>query len=217
VVTIFADVRVPTDAFLLGQSLMQRPELEVEIERLVPAESAIVPLFWVRPPDDAVATLRADPTVEALEELVRTPDSCLYAARWQPAAEGLVRTLVELDVVVVSGVGQDGTWSFRLQFPNRSSLQRFRRSCLEQHVQLELLELFNPQAPPEPTPLSSAEHDALATAYENGYWDVPRGTTQGELATLIGLSETALSHHLRNGVKQCVDRYLYGPGGYPFA
>jgi hypothetical protein len=39
----------------------------------------------------------------------------------------------------------------------------------------------------ETGPLSPEQQDALTTAHEEGYWDVPRGISQGELADPVGI------------------------------
>ncbi|ODR80521.1 hypothetical protein BG842_03430 [Haladaptatus sp. W1] len=70
--------------------------------------------------------------------------------------------------------------------------------------------------PPEKGPLTSEQKDTLATAYKNGYWNVPREITQQDLADLIGLSDGMLSRRLRQGVKIAVEQLLFGPSGKPF-
>jgi predicted DNA binding protein len=70
--------------------------------------------------------------------------------------------------------------------------------------------------PKEGGVLSSAEHDVLAVAYENGYFNTPREITQRELADLVGISENAVSKQLRTAIKLVVEEKLYGPGGEPY-
>jgi predicted DNA binding protein len=217
VVTIVTDIRVPATTFPLGRILQEYPEIELELERLVPTRNAVIPLFWVTSEDeDAVEeTLRGDPLVEEVKQLTRTPDRTLYAVNWSPEVDGLIRLLVDLSVDVLSAEGTANVWEFRLQFRNRTRLSQFRQACMEAGIALDLVQLYNPMMPAEKGPLSSGEHDILATAYENGYFDVPRQITQQELAALIGVGETAVSEELRTAVKLVVEKQLYGPGGQP--
>ena len=217
-VTTITDVRVPATAFPLGEVLEAHPDVEIELERLIPTRDEIVPLFWVEAGSEAAveASLREDPVVTDVVELTRTPGRVLYSVNWSPDVDALVRTFVDLGVDVLSAEGTAEAWEFRLQFRDRTDLKRFRRACRDQGIDMELVELYNPLMPAEKGPLTSAQHDVLATAYEQGYWDVPRKITQGELADLIGLSDDALSRHLREGVRTVVGELIFGPGGKPF-
>ena len=217
-VTIITDVRVPADQFPLGRILQAYPDVEIELERIVPTTEAIVPLFWVETESEEAVegTLRDDPLVEEFVRLTRTPDRTLYSVNWSPDIDALVRTLVTVGVDVLSAEGTADAWEFRLQFGDRTDLKRFRRACRENGIDLELLELFNPLMPPEKGPLTAEQKDVLATAYEQGYWEIPREVTQGELADFMGLSDDLLSSRLRAGVKLAVETVLHGPSGKPY-
>jgi len=158
-------------------------------------------------------TLHSDPLVEEVVQLTRASDRVLYSVNWSPDIEALVRMLITLGVDVLTAEGTADHWEFRLQFRERADLKRFRRACRDQGIDLELLELFNPLMPPEKGPLTAEQKDLLATACERGYWDVPRGTTQRELAEFIGIGESVLSRRLREGVKLVVESVIYGPRG----
>jgi hypothetical protein len=211
-VTTIIDVRVPADAFPLGRILQAYPEIEIELERLVPTKQAIIPLFWVasESEESVEATLREDPLVESLDELTRTPDRVLYQVNWSPDIDHLVGLLIDLSVEVLTAEGTANFWEFRLQFRNREQLARFRRIAQDHDVPLDLLRVYNPMVPPEEGPLTPEQTDALATAFENGYFDVPREISQRDLADLIGISDNALSQRLRRGVKTVVSEQLYG-------
>ena len=218
-VTTITDIRIPADQFPLGRILQSYPDVEIELERIVPTNEAIIPLFWVESENEAAVeeTLRADPLVEAVTPLTRTSDRTLYSVNWSPDVDALVRTLVTVGVDVLSADGTADHWAFRIQFRKRADLKRFRRACRERGIDVELLELYNPLMPPEKGPLTAEQKDALATAYENGYWDVPRGMTQQELAEFVGVDGSVLSRRLREGVKLAVGTVLYGPsGGKPY-
>lgn len=216
-VTTIIEVRIPAGQFPLGRILGEHPDVEIELERLVPVQETLMPLFWIDSGhEDAVEeTLRDDPLVETLDRLTRTPERVLYAVTWSPDVDGLVASLDANNVDVLGAEGTADAWTFRLQFRKRVDMKRFRQDCRDDGIDLELLEMYNPLMPPEKGPLTSAEHDVLATALEAGYWDVPRESSQSELADLIGLSDDILSRHLRSGVKTAVGVSLYGPAGGP--
>ncbi|HZD42474.1 MAG TPA: helix-turn-helix domain-containing protein, partial [Methanomicrobiales archaeon] len=180
----------------------------------VPMQENIIPLFWVdsESEPEVEETLREDPLVEELVVLTRTPDRILYSVNWSPEIDALVRAVVDLGVDILTGEGTANFWEFRLQFQNREQLSRFRRTCQDDDIPIELLRVYNPVMPPEEGPLTAEQKDALATAFENGYWSVPREVTQTELADLVGVSDNSMSQRLRRGVKIAVAELLYGTG-----
>ncbi|HZD42559.1 MAG TPA: helix-turn-helix domain-containing protein [Methanomicrobiales archaeon] len=213
-VTTITDIRVSADAFPLGRILRAYPDVELELERIIPTKEGIIPLFWVESDreKEVEETLREDPLVEDIVELTRTPERILYSVNWSPEIDALIRVMVDLGVDVLTGEGTANFWEFRLQFQNREQLAQFRRTCQDKDVPLELLRVYNPIMPPEEGPLTAEQKDALATAFENGYWAVPREISQGDLADLVGVSDNSMSQRLRRGVKVAVAELLYGTG-----
>jgi hypothetical protein len=49
--------------------------------------------------------------------------------------------------------------------------------------------------------LSEQQYEALRTAFEAGYFAIPREITLQELAARLGISDTAASHRLRRGLQ----------------
>ncbi|MFB6096988.1 MAG: helix-turn-helix domain-containing protein [Haloferacaceae archaeon] len=213
-VTTITDIRIRADQFPLGRIFREYPDIEIELERIVPTSREVIPLFWVATESEEAVeeTLKDDPLVEEIVQLTRTPDRILYSVNWSPDIDALVRTIVDLGVDVLTAEGTANFWEFRLQFTNREQLSQFRRACEGDNIDIELLRVYNPMVPPEQGPLSPEQADALSTAYENGYWDVPRGITQTELAELVGISDNSMSQRLRRGVKVAVAEMLYGTG-----
>lgn len=207
------DVRVPAEAFPLGRILREYPDVEIELERLVPTDQEVIPLFWIGSDREAevTETLRKDPLVERLDELTRTPDRVLLSVGWSPDIDALVGILVDLGVMVLTAEGTADFWEFRLQFGSRDQLSTFRRRCREQEIPVELLRVCNPTQPSRPATVTPEQRDALELAYEHGYWDVPRGATQGELADVVGISDNSMSQRLRRGVEVAVAELIYGP------
>ncbi|KYH24186.1 HTH DNA binding domain protein [Halalkalicoccus paucihalophilus] len=211
-VTTITDIRVPAHAFPLGRILQEYPDVEIELERLVPTQKEIIPLFWVESASEAAVerTLQEDPLVEELAQLTRTPERVLYSVTWSPDIDTLVKALVDLKVDVLSADGRADFWEFRLQFRDRAQLEQFRRICHEEGIPLDLLRLYNPMMPPEEGSLTAEQLDALKMAYEHGFWDIPRAINQTELANLIGISNNSMSQRLRRGIKVIVEESLYG-------
>ena len=211
-VNTITDIRVPAEQFPLGRILQEYPEVEIELERIVPTRDQIVPLFWVASESEQNVenTLREDPLVEEISQLTRTPDRILYSVNWSSEINSLVRSIIDFGIQVLTAEGTAKFWEFRFQFRDREQLGQFRRRCQNEDIQIELIRVYNPMMPPEEGPLTAEQADALSTAYENGYWDIPRGITQKELADLVGISDNSMSQRLRRGVKVVVGELMYG-------
>jgi len=48
--------------------------------------------------------------------------------------------------------------------------------------------------------LTEKQQELLAVAHEEGYFDVPRGISQDELADRLGVSKSAVSQRLRRAI-----------------
>lgn len=210
--TTITDIRVAADTFPLGRILQSYPDVEIELERLVPTDMGIIPLFWVTAENEAAVTetLRNDPLVDKVEMLMRTGGRLLLSVAWNPDTDELIRIFTDLGVTVLRAVGTAEFWEFRLQFTDREQLRRFRHRCREKSIPIELLRVYNPALSSGPALLTDDQREALETAYEYGYWDVPRVVTQAELATIVGISDNSMSQRLRRGVRVAVGQLLYG-------
>ncbi|WP_435158335.1 hypothetical protein [Haladaptatus sp. DFWS20] len=62
------DITVSANAFELGRLLEEVPGIQIELERIVPLQDSIIPLFWVsnadRDQDEITAILAASPLTE---------------------------------------------------------------------------------------------------------------------------------------------------------
>ncbi len=56
--------------------------------------------------------------------------------------------------------------------------------------------------------LTADQQVALETAHREGYFDVPRGISQAELADKLGISPSAMSQRIRRGMDQVVGSEL---------
>lgn len=215
--TTLTDIRVPADAFPLGRILQAYPEIEIELERMIPTHQGIIPLFWVESESEAAVeeTLADDPLVEELVELTRTPGRRLYSVTWSPNIDGLIRVIVDLSINVLHATGTATFWEFRFQFNHRDQLRQFQQDCLAKEIPLEVLRVYNPMIPSGEGSLTAEQKDALITAYEHGYWEIPRNINQQKLAALVGLSDNSLSQRLRRGTKIAVAELLFGQDGKP--
>lgn len=196
------DVTVPAESFELGRLLEQLPGVRIELEQLVPLQNSIIPLFWVSEGDPAEieSILRQSPLTEAVDYLADDGQRKLFRVTWNRAVDGLVKPLIDTNAKVLDAENVGDGWEFRIQFPSHDALSTFRDYCESEGVPLMLRRLYNPQYPSEGQALTKEQHEAILAAYEQGYFDVPRGTTVSELARRFDISDNAFSQRLRRGL-----------------
>lgn len=207
---VITDITVPAEQFALGRLFDEYPGIDIELERIVPLQTGVIPLFWVEHSDrDAIEeTLRADPLIEEAKFLTQMDGRYLFEIQWRPEIDSLVQPLINAHADVLRAEGTVDAWEFRLQFVSRDHLTDFREQCLENDVQIELRRLYNPNLPDEESTLTDEQFDIISTAHAHGYWNVPRGVTLGELANLTGISDNAASQRLRRGLDAIVGEFL---------
>jgi predicted DNA binding protein len=212
---VITDIRIPASQFALGRLFDSFPDIEVEIERLVPLRNGVIPLFWVDGADaeDVEAIIRADSMTDDVSLLSNVGGRHLFEVEWSPEIDAVIRPLVESGADVLRAQGSVDSWEFRLQFVDQVQLTDFRERCEANDIDIDLVALYNPTLPDARGKLTDKQHDIIATAYEEGYWEIPRGITLSELAETTGVSSNAASQRLRRGLNTLVAKTLYTPSG----
>ena len=207
---VITDIVVPAESFALGRLLSEHPNVEIELERMVPARDTVIPLFWVdgAEPDAVEGTLSSDAVVDDARILTETAGRALFEVHWSDEVNHLVQPIIETDARLLSGTGGAAEWTFRIQFGSKGELAEFRERCLDNGVHIRVRRLFDRTWPADQDPLTAAQKDAIVTAWENGYFEVPRGVTLEELASLIGISDNSASQRLRRGLSTLVGSTL---------
>lgn len=90
---------------------------------------------------------------------------------------------------------------YRAHVPTREALADYRRHCEERDLAFRLVGLYH-GAPVDGGSygLTDRQREVLRTAFDAGYFDVPRGTSLEELAADLDVSDQALSALLRRGL-----------------
>jgi len=191
---------------------LEEAPVRLEVERAVAADPDEPVLFvWAFDGDldDFEAAVRDDDTVEDVTLVADAGDRRLY--RVAVSDDGSV-TLYPVDdrleaspLSVTSSV--DGV-DARLRFPDRESLSEFQPRAENRGVDVTLRSVYSDTAPAygDEYGLSAKQREALVTAVEMGYYDVPRETSLSEVAEELGVSAQAVSERLRRGVAAFVRR-----------
>lgn len=159
--------------------------------------------------DDIEAAFVEDPTVEGFQAVQAFPDRRTYRVVLEESAVLIAPTSLELGSRTVSVEGRDGEWHADFQFPNRESLVTLRAFCEANDISFSVNSLSETEYPGTAADdLSESQRETLRTAYESGYFDVPREFSQTELAEELGVSTSAVSDRLRRATAQLIqDRF----------
>lgn len=55
--------------------------------------------------------------------------------------------------------------------------------------------------------LSDRQREVFLTAYEHGYYEIPRGTTTSEIADVVGVGRRTVEHHLRRAEEKLANAF----------
>lgn len=202
--SVIARFSIPAEEFAFGDVLEIREGIQVRLESMIPTGTSTIPYLWVSSDDaDAVQTaLQDSPLVDNVRLVDETGTETLVRVEWSTEVDGLVDVIEGSEAVILEAEGRGDNWSFRLRFPDRQHLSEFYRACLDEGVTLDLDEVNNPigSAGGIEYDITETQREALLTALEAGYFDVPRKINLQDLAEQFGISDTALSQRLRRGL-----------------
>lgn len=213
-------VEVHLDHPLMRETLQEVPEMQTEWIRNVSVDGDRELLFLAEGGDFErfESAMEDDPTV-ALSRAIEVGHQRLYAAsiRGRGAETDLYPVLLELDGVVMSATATDEGWFCRFGFPGHPEVGQFFAAAEERGVEHEIHRLHEPRrVGGDPNvELSDAQREALVTALDSGYFDIPRQTNLVDLGDALGISDTAVSQRLRRGLKTVLEasvRSESGPG-----
>jgi predicted DNA binding protein len=204
--TVIVDIDLPAEQFVLGDVVSSDPGIQIELERIVPLDHAILPFLWVSDgSNEAIERLlRSSAYVTSVTRLVTLDDRALYQLEWTQDVNGVIGMLEAADGVIMEGHGTTDSWSLRLRFASHQQFKRFAEGCRTQGIDLVLRAVYNPHPPVEGENLTSPQREALRVAADQGYFKIPREVSLKELAEQLGVSEQAVSQRLRRGLDTLV-------------
>jgi len=209
---VIAEFSVDHVDFALERVFEAYPDATVELDRVVPTDEAFLPYFWVwdADVDDVVDLVReADPLSE-VELVDEVADGGLFRAWWTRDVGGLLAATEAANLTLRKGVGSADGWLFELRADRAEDLSTFQRYLAADGVAAELVRMheLDGDATSGRYNLTPEQREALMTAYDRGYYDVPRSITLADLAGEVDVSHQALSERLRRGHASLVERTL---------
>ncbi|HET7323585.1 MAG TPA: helix-turn-helix domain-containing protein [Halococcus sp.] len=196
-----AQVALPAEGFAFATLFEHVPDVRIDLESAVaiPEDDALVVIRTDEPREEVVATLQADPSVMEVTYLTDRRDGWLFRVTWGEQPRRFVRRVLTEDATILSARGQHNKWTFELLLTDRDALTRAYEVITDCECGTELERIGTYGGRGERFDLTDEQHEALVTAFEAGYYDIPRGLTAAELATKLDITHQALSERFRRG------------------
>lgn len=209
-----ATFTIPSDKFPLGSVFQGLPGVRVELERIVPASDVLVPYIWVRgaEADDIVGEFDEHPGVQGIRLVDTVDHEYLLRVEWTVGYDGVLNTLTEMGIPLVSAAGTNEEWTFEIRGDDRDDIAAFHDRCLELDIPITLTSLhaLTPVDADADYGLTDPQREMLVRAYERGYFNSPRDVTMEELGEEFGISEQAVASRLRRSVRHVVEEAVPG-------
>lgn len=209
--SIVAEFTIPVDALPGGDVLTEFPETVLELERIVPTAENALPFLWVW--SDAVDTFiqhaQTEDEIAGIEVLETVEQGALVRATWTPQAD-LVHGIEALNATILEAEATAEEWFFRIRTDDRDAVTTFQEIFTAHDIPVTLDRVYDLSklAAGEQYGLTSDQRETLITAYEKGYYEKPRQTTQQELGDEFNITSRAVSDRLRRGTANLITNTL---------
>lgn len=210
------EASIPAGQFALRETMARIPDVSFETVRIVTGGSGgAVPLLWCfgDDPQTITSALDADESTTEVREIARQNETVLYYLKWTTQVHVVTDLLVAGRGAILGAQAREGTWTFRVLYPERAAVAAAVELCDCGGVDLDV-ERITPMTEPTPvrrSDLTDQQFRTVQSALEHGYYEIPRETTLTELAAELGVSHQAVSERLRRGHRQLVEAALAGP------
>ena len=213
--TIEASFKINREDFPLSVVFEQLTDVTIELDRIVPTGGAIVPYFWISADDTGKLTtdLSADHGIESVSVIDRLEKQVFVRIEWNLQHESVLTAIVNTDITLLSGIGNDEQWTFEVRAREQRALSDFQTYCKERDIPIELTELhaISSLRSNREYDLTDGQRETLVMAYSRGYFDSPRDATQDDLAEELGITPQAVSSRLQRGIRRLVASTLISP------
>jgi predicted DNA binding protein len=154
--------------------------------------------------------LREDPSTKTVEVMSELDGAYLLQIGWRARTRVIMHSL-RGNRTIIDAVGRNGAWWFRLLFPERESVSSTFEFWEGYDIDLKLKRVPQPSGSFRRGQLGLTEkqYEMIMSAYDRGYYAVPRGTNLKELARQLDISHQALSERLRRGHETLVANMLH--------
>lgn len=201
--------------FPLAEVFSKFPSSQIELDRVVPTDKAIIPYFWLRNLDSEEVEMSSieHPGIIALDVIDDVDGELLVRINWDFEYKSILTAILETDVELISAVGQENKWTFELRAEDQQGVSDFQAYCHRWDIPVELTQLhaLSPLHSGQAYDLTEAQREALTLAYSSGYYNSPREVSQEEIAEDLGITRQAVASRLKRGTRRLIASTLIRP------
>ena len=213
--SVVLEFSVDGTEFALGKVLSGSPAMRLEIERIVPTGTQIMPFVWATGTNHEAfeATVRESPQIAELLVLDKVKNSALYRINSTTPPEDLIKGIADSDATVLEAKGSE-QWQFRLRFIDHDRLSTFHTYCTDHEIPIHIERTYTFSAEADQRRqfgLSREQREALVLALQRGYFATPSETNLETLADELDISRQALSNRIRRGNEKILEGVLLSP------
>lgn len=206
---IFGEFRVPPRALALSETFEAEPETIVQIDRVVASDmESLTPYFMISGVPNAVfeAAARADDSVDALQQIQDAEPGTMYRATWGDHVESLVQGYTGEGTSTLKAKGTANGWVLRMRFDHQAQVGEFTGFLRDRGFSFDLIRLHEMAYAQTGSQfgLTPKQHDALVTAWQMGFFDLPRETSMAAVAEVLDITPQSLSDRLRRAQKTLI-------------
>lgn len=201
----------PAENFALYDLFERVPDARIELDQTVAmADDDTLLVVRTDGHEHTVENaLRSSPHITSSERFGEQPDGWMYRVRWRDCPRQFIRGLTNVNVTLLSARGRDGRWTFRLLAPDREGIASAHDIMDDLGCRAECRRITTYDGDESKcSPLTDEQREALISAVEAGYYDIPREVTADELADELGISHQALSERFRRAYRQLIESAL---------
>lgn len=219
--TTIAELTLGVEDFALGDTFAQLPDVSVTVESVVAeGPTRTTPLVWFSDVEleELEATLEADKTIDDYQRLLEATEDgdWFYRLEYGEGVGSVCCAVYENGGTVLDAQVTDGQWTLRLLFLHREELSETVSAMENRGVRVDVRRMVEAGQDDDletTAALTDPQQEAIAEAYRQGYYDVPRKISLEELASELGISHQALSERLRRANRVLASEQLENPTG----
>lgn len=203
---IVAEVRLDHADLVLQPTLRRAPDVTVEPEYRTIVGSGRRLLFcsvYGNAFDEFESGLAADSTVTDPVLVDRYPDRRVYRVELTDRTITVTGTIAEIGGRILERSSTRDGWLVQIRFPDRDALVSLNEFCQDRDISFQVNHLRTSDDGEDGlVGLTPKQQELLTVAYQEGYFDVPRGISQNELADRLDVSKSAISQRLRRAIAE---------------
>lgn len=201
-----AEFTIPPQTLPFGATLVDHPDIRLQVERIVPTDESAFPFFWIwgSHPEQFMEKAEDEPEVAKTELLATVNNGGLFQAEWSPDAQ-LINELTKLDTTIMESEGTSERWTFEVRADDREDFATFQGVFDRHEIPITLASLYDLQeVATNGTSLTREQEKTMVKAYREGYFENPREITQEEIGEQFDISHRAVSDRLRRGTSNLI-------------